>query len=232
MSDHIWHRGLWFAIKYINGINFWEERPDEAYGAQAQSGLIAGDQEIIQTLIWRSNVAKNPFKEVRKLRYGHSPGCGAYIDWTSELQALQDLELDRTPFTTWGGYSGLSFRGSRELHQCHFFTDATTETLQSLAGQRGVWCAMETRLDGGSDEWACLAILDHPSNVRHPVPWYCKSNDGFTFMNAALLFHEPLCLRSGERIKLQYRVLWHDGKYDRDRIKEAYQAFVANSDEN
>src|ERR1019366_3254106 len=27
MSDHVWHRGLWFTIKFINGSNFWEERP-------------------------------------------------------------------------------------------------------------------------------------------------------------------------------------------------------------
>src|ERR1700761_8879226 len=26
MSDHVWHRGLWFTIKFINGTNFWEEQ--------------------------------------------------------------------------------------------------------------------------------------------------------------------------------------------------------------
>ena len=25
--DHVWHRGLWFTIKFINGENFWEEKP-------------------------------------------------------------------------------------------------------------------------------------------------------------------------------------------------------------
>src|SRR5262245_59794513 len=24
-SDHRWHYGLWFAWKYINGVNYWEE---------------------------------------------------------------------------------------------------------------------------------------------------------------------------------------------------------------
>jgi hypothetical protein len=25
MSDHVWHRGLWFTFKYLNEQNFWEE---------------------------------------------------------------------------------------------------------------------------------------------------------------------------------------------------------------
>src|SRR2546430_969735 len=30
--DHVWHRGLWFTIKFINGENFWEE--SEPFGIQ------------------------------------------------------------------------------------------------------------------------------------------------------------------------------------------------------
>lgn len=26
-SDHVWHRGVWFSWKYIDGINYWEEEP-------------------------------------------------------------------------------------------------------------------------------------------------------------------------------------------------------------
>src|SRR5687768_15691653 len=32
MSDHVWHRGLWFTIKFVNGTNFWEEQA--AFGVQ------------------------------------------------------------------------------------------------------------------------------------------------------------------------------------------------------
>ncbi|GAF86299.1 unnamed protein product, partial [marine sediment metagenome] len=28
--DHVWHHGLWFSWKYINGLNYWE--PDRATG--------------------------------------------------------------------------------------------------------------------------------------------------------------------------------------------------------
>src|SRR5688500_1768061 len=36
-ADHPWHRGLWFAIKFVDGDNFWEE--DAAgHGVQRQVG--------------------------------------------------------------------------------------------------------------------------------------------------------------------------------------------------
>ena len=28
--DHVWHHGLWFSWKFINGLNYWE--PDRATG--------------------------------------------------------------------------------------------------------------------------------------------------------------------------------------------------------
>ena len=30
--DHVWHHGLWFTFKFVNGENFWEEH--EPFGIQ------------------------------------------------------------------------------------------------------------------------------------------------------------------------------------------------------
>ena len=32
--DHWWQRGLWFAIKFVNGHNFWEEKDNTVWGTQ------------------------------------------------------------------------------------------------------------------------------------------------------------------------------------------------------
>ena len=34
--DHPWMRGLWFAIKFVNDVNFWEEAGP--HGRQVQDG--------------------------------------------------------------------------------------------------------------------------------------------------------------------------------------------------
>ena len=27
-ADHVWHYGVWFSWKFIDGLNYWEEDPD------------------------------------------------------------------------------------------------------------------------------------------------------------------------------------------------------------
>src|ERR1700722_3467819 len=124
MSDHIWHRGLWFTIKFINGTNFWEE--NAPYGIQESATqpacevTTADTVRISHAVEWTSQATGTVLKENRILEYrSHTSGYRS-IDWTTELHATTDLLLDRTPYTTWGGYGGLSFRSSRDLHDVSF----------------------------------------------------------------------------------------------------------------
>lgn len=222
MSDHFWHRGLWFAIKYINKTNFWEERPAEGFGTQTETALSSFEGGVTQNLAWRSENGE-VLSERRIITTGYLDQ--PYLDWKCELTALLDLELDRTPFTTWGGYSGLTFRGSREMHQADLLTAGAEQGSEAVIGLAAEWCSLQARMDGGEEEWASVTMLSHPSNPRSPSPWYGKAKDDYIFMNAALLFHEPMTLREGETLALSYRVLWSDGKRDISRIREQYQRF-------
>jgi len=71
-------------------------------------------------------------------------------------------------------------------------------------------------------------MLDHPENIRYPTPWYAGGGSG-TFINAALLFHEPLSLAAGEKLRLRYRVLVHDGVWDRARVDAEHAQFISES---
>src|SRR5208282_3929819 len=59
MSDHQWHRGLWFTIKFINKTNFWEERPP--FGVQKtlvepECGFVSAESVLIShSLRWTSD---------------------------------------------------------------------------------------------------------------------------------------------------------------------------------
>ncbi len=41
--DHVWHRGLWFTIKFVNGENFWEE--NAPFGTQQTVSLSSVTQD-------------------------------------------------------------------------------------------------------------------------------------------------------------------------------------------
>ncbi len=229
--DHMWHRGLWFTFKFVNGDNFWEENVD--HGVQRAAGVPeirhdGSDRVAVRMkLHWIGQGAREPvLVEERSIAFRADDDVDIF-DWTSALVAQRDVVLDRTPYTSWGGYGGLSFRGARGWAVARYgLPDAAVS--DRPAGHRGAWCDLSGTLDGGAGLSGGLAILDHPGNIRHPTPWYAGGSS-MTFINAALLFHEPLALASGEELRLRYRVFVHDGVWERNRVEAESEAFARES---
>lgn len=207
--DHRWHRGLWFTIKLLNGENFWEEHaPFGTQETEPYPQVTArpdGAVAVSSALHWRRPNGEVALRESREWVW-RAAGDGFSIDWQSALTPTHDTLLDRTPYTTWGGYGGLVFRGTRSLDKTRFLTpDGERERMR---GERAPWCDLSGRLDGGPDLSAGICFLDHPANIRNPTPFYGHAAPG-SFLNAAFLFHEPLPLAAGETLTLRYRALIH-----------------------
>jgi hypothetical protein len=216
---------LWFTIKFVNGDNFWEER--EAFGTQETQAypevLISPDGacRIRTTLRWQRPGGEEALRERRTITW-RARDDAYQIDWETELTALRETLLDRTPYTTWGGYGGLTFRGTRGLDKVRFLTpEASRET---MTGERAPWCDLSGRLDGGLRLSAGYALLDHPSNPRHPTPFYSHPPP-INFLNAAFLFHEPLTLAEHTTLRLRYRVLIHDDVWEADRLAAEFERY-------
>jgi hypothetical protein len=217
MSDHNWHRGLWFTIKFINKTNFWEERPP--FGVQQTLGqphcrhLSEDAVSISQNLRWTAEATGAVIDESREMTFSLLPDGVRQIDFSNSLLALQDLLLDRTPFTTWGGYGGLTFRGSREVHNGSYLLP-DGQTAASILGQAHPWALLRASLDGAPDARFCIGMIGHPTNPRSPQPFYARAGQSYDFMNAAFLFHEPMPLAKGQSLSFRYRVLYRDGWWE------------------
>lgn len=231
--DHFWHRGLWFTIKFINGENFWEENeasfgvqktrtaPTVTHGTNGQIG-------VFSALDWvRPDGKSAVFHEQRMFTYRAVDRDSYLIDFTFILKPTMDLLLDRTPYTTWGGYGGLTFRGNRNWQESRLlFSDGTTSDRPTPKISQ--WCDLSGKLDGGVNQTGGIAIFDHPQNVRHPSPWYGGTGPGHYF-NAAFLFNEPLKVAADDKLRLQYRVLVHDGVLELPQLKSAYESYISES---
>jgi hypothetical protein len=227
--DHVWHRGLWFAIKFINGENFWEEHAP--FGIQ-QTALPPTITHLPDgTITWTSELSwQRPdnagavFQEKRRISYRDLDSESYVLDWDIELTAQADLFLDRTPFTTWGGYGGITLRGNRNWQNTRLlFSDGSTS--DRPLGIPSQWCDLSGDLDGGLKRTGGIAIFDNPSNLRSPSPWYGGTGPGHYF-NAAFLFHEPMQVAAGQTLKFQYRVLIHDHIWDQPRLQAAYDSYI------
>jgi len=228
-GDHFWHRGLWFTIKFVNGHNFWEENPPFGTQLTVKPPSVIHEQDGV--ISWYSELnwvcpdgSESVFFEERRISYSRLSNSSYALDWDVRLTAQSDLLLDRTPFTTWGGYGGLTFRGNRNWVRTNLlFSDGTTS--DRPLGIPAKWCDLSGHFDGGRDAFGGVAIFDHPANPRHPSPWYGGTGSGHYF-NAAFLFHEPMKLSAGEELHLRYRVLAHDGILSVEELEVGWDDYV------
>jgi hypothetical protein len=229
---------VWFAWKYLNGTNFWEEGPtihDPLGRAVVLSTSSVEESEAAvkwtQQLQWITDRGEPLLTEERRLKFWHRIENGAWaIDWHSKFTAIVDLKLDRTdptnPMTKWGGYGGLFMRLSRAFWDKECFLDSENRTARDrIHGQSARWVDQSGRPDGAFEswqQWAGIAIFDHPQNLRHPTPWYTLP----WLTGPAPLYREPLSLTPEESLPLRYRVFAHQGQGSSELLETAYQKWL------
>lgn len=244
-GDHPWHHALWFTIKYVNGENFWEEY--DRFGLLVQqsppaiSSLPDGATRAESRIEWR-RPAQDPgsdqpvvIREERAMTFAPIRTDAHAMDWDITLHPMEDVLLDRTPFTTWGGYGGLTLRGRPDWHDTALRL-ADGDPRGRVLGDRSKWCSLQGPLDatsatgvtsttGASEHRVGILVLDHPENPNHPTPWYASTradtygDEGWSnFVNAAFLWDSPIEVPAGERLRLRYRFIAHDGLWSADDI--------------
>jgi hypothetical protein len=221
-ADHPWHFGLWSTIKFVNGENYWETYGE--FGVLSTVSVERAGPTTTATIDW---VAPDgdaiALREVRTLHEVAIDERTWALDWTFALTPTVDSELDRTPFTTWGGYGGLTLRGAPD------WTDTSLqlpdgEPRDRVLGDPAPWCLL------ASDD-ASVAILDHPTNVRFPTPWYGSNRadtygEGWAnFLNAAVLWDAPLTVRAGDELVRRHRVVIADGRLSVASVAAAYDTW-------
>jgi type 1 glutamine amidotransferase len=242
-ADHPWHRGLWFSWKYINGTNYWEEDP--------KTGLSQGRTEwqeprietradfsarLVMDLTYRPADGTPVLTEHRIIEVA-APDAGGTLrqDWDMTFRAGdKDVVLDRTHLpgdpgggVAWGGYAGLGIRIDRGLRE---------EKVINCAGEvgfdegryRGKSPAMD--YSGVLDKREVgIAIIDHPSNLNSPTPWYAVNDNTMCYLSPAVLTYAPVTLKSGQTIRLRYRVVVHPGRWTEPQLREAAKAFYGGT---
>jgi len=230
-ADHPWHRAIWFAWKKINGTVYWEEGKD---------GLSPGRNEVVDVQVnvrddhsatiaidLSYHLPDQPpvLREKRLISFSSPTPDGSYIiDWTGAFTAGQeDVVFDRTPIpgepggVNYGGYAGLSVRMTAETRNWKATNDRRVAD-DKCNGRPSRW--MNIMGPSSSGKNAAVTILDHPSNLRHPLPWYVTK--GMPYYSPAILFRAPYTLPKGESLRLRYRILI-EGKAVKDDAERARQ---------
>ncbi len=235
--DHIWHHGLWFSWKFLNGLNYWES---------PESGLNEGLTEwdppeftprddgsatIRVAIRYVDPAGVTVLTEDRVIAVAAPDRLGGYtLDWHAAFTAgAHEVALDRTPIlgepdgVVWGGYAGLSLR------MPNMADPRITTEAGPAAAPNGMGPIEAEALDySGVVEGrrAGVAMTASPEHPVYPVTWYAiqQPEVPFYFFSPALLYRGPMRLASGERLELDYRIHVHHEAWDADALRAALGA--------
>lgn len=219
-NDHPWHHGLSLTLTSVDGVNFWggpSHRPTDGYqwrddhGAQVHRSWIALEPaRLEETLDWCDPRSGRVLLHERRVLQTESLTAGWSLRWTSELLNAGDRELALGNYHSLGGlagshYTGLQFRGARDLLDDHGDAAIGLRAAGGLAGEAAVHGARAPWI-----EWAC----QHDGSLRRtrirfenpagPLPWFVRAKNPL----AAFAIHreERQRLAAGATLRLDHLI--------------------------
>jgi type 1 glutamine amidotransferase len=239
--DHPWHLGLWFSLKFINGVNYWEYLDD--FRSEETGYRSAGITEIQKIelfknpdfsadlrveLQYRPADGKAVMTEKRNIHISPPLDDGNYfMDQEYIFNPLEDIVLDRTPVEgepegkSWGGYAGLSLRFNQDYTSPKIIVPTKRENYKN-----DNWLYMGFNTLTG--ETAGICILQNPNYTTPSTRWYVINDPGipFYYYSPAVLFNGRIILKRGERLHLKYRVWILTGNISKESLQAKYNEYL------
>jgi hypothetical protein len=221
-NDHPWHHGLSFTLTNVSDINFWGGptcRPEDKYkwrddhGAQhhvawTSREVVGTTATLAHTLEWRTP-SELIFREERTLVLTvDGPARSWSIRWCTRLTNVSGRELSLGNPHSFGGlagshYTGLQFRGARELLDDHL--DPTIKIIAEggLEGEKTVHGAAARWMEwhGQLDETLRRVTLRF-ENHTGPLHWFVRRN--YPLAAFPVQFDQNLALSAGANLDLDH----------------------------
>jgi hypothetical protein len=239
--DHPHHRGITFSHDKIGtGTDTWTEaatyKPDHPHlkvlgsikHREFTEVKADGDRAVIvEQCDYLDPQGKRLLSEQRRLTFRVIDDARV-IDFDSDLIASDgDVKLADTKD------AGLSIRVPTSMavdtRQGGRIINSNGLTDAGAWAKSAAWCDYHGPVDG---ETLGVAMLNHPSSFRHPTPWHVRTYGLFTanpFASQAFDKSAPdksIELKSGERLKLRHRFIFHKGDEKAARIAEAFERYA------
>jgi len=217
-KDHVHHRGLMVAWSEVNGIDFWGETNPARHGPIAHQKFERvrdGARGEIRALLHWTAEGRLHLVERRTILVPPPGDDGVWLEWITELEAASG------PVKLAAGqhvYNGLGIRFIHEWDGHSVLNSNGTATIDKANGEPAKWCAYHA--PGGG-----VAIFDHPTNPRHPSPFFVM-NKAFGYLSAAPSFKEGAFeLAAKQKIRFRWGVLTFRGAPQPDALNRRFEAF-------
>jgi hypothetical protein len=244
--DHPHHRGLWFTHGDVNGYDFWaneESQPGAGKGkgkvsiegdAKLSGGKKSGTIEA--TFLWKTPAGEVLLREDRRMTFYAEPALRT-IDFDITLTPQQEVRFGDTKEGTFSMRLAAALEEQQPKDIAEPKRTGRMVNAQNKSGEKNVW--------GKRSEWVDysgvldgapvgIAILDHPTNPRHPAYWHTRAYGlfGANIFGVHDFENDPsrdgsLTIRPGQPLRFRYRVVIHPGDANAARVRDMWQRYAA-----
>lgn len=224
-NDHRWHHGLSFTINCLAGKNFWggaTYRPADGYqmradhGTQQHTGWLKQEtNHLAHTLDWRVGAeGELLLQEHRELTVTILSSLDWSLRWKTTLRNVTARTLELGQYHSNQGlagshYSGLQFRGARELLDDHKDNSIGIFAEGGLSGEGAVHGAPARWMEWRGQKDTTLRRV----NVRfesHRDPFHCFVRRGNPLAALPFQYERDLPLAAGATLDLDYTLTFSD----------------------
>jgi len=229
--DHPHHQGLWFTHGNVNGVDYWARTKEKGEVrlkkvVDLKSGKKSGS--ITAQFEWINPKGEAVLREDRTMKFYSHPTL-RYFDVDLKLTAIQKAVFGDTKEGTFAirlAEPLIEKNGTGKMVNAE-----GAEGEKNVWGKRSPWVDYAGELQG---EKLGIAILDHPSNPKHPTFWHARAYGLF----AANIFGEhdfygdkqrdgSVTLEPGQSLRFRYRVIIHPGDAKMAGIAEHFRKFAS-----
>lgn len=227
-DDHPHHRSLWFAHGNVNGVNFWTEGKNHGTIKHRSFEKVAGGREatVVTRNDWVGPDGKKVLADRRTLGFGVE-GDSRWIDFDIQLTASEGpVTLGDTKEGTFAvrvahPLAVDSQRGGR-------IVNSEGQVNADAWAKRSAWVDYHGPLGG---QTVGIAILNHPGSFRYPTYWHVRTYGLFAANPFGV--HDftrqgsgTYTIRSGESIRLRYRIVLHKGDEKAAGIAAMWEKYI------
>ena len=246
--DHPHHRGLWFTHGDVNGYDFWGNEDSQkgagkgkrkvVLSSSSRPKLTSGKKSgaIEASFDWTIPTGGVLLREDRRMTFYSDPTL-RIVDFDITLVPQQEVCFGDTKEGTFAIRLAAPLEEQQPKDIAEPKRTGKIVNAQNKIGEKNVWGKRSDWVDdSGVLDGAPVgvAILDHPSNPRHPTYWHVRAYGLF----AANIFgvHDfendasrdgSLTLRPGQPLRFRYRVIIHPGDAAAARIREQWDRYSA-----
>jgi hypothetical protein len=224
-NDHRWQHGLSFTVNCLSGYNFWggaSYRSTDGYQWRNDQGtqqhvawLEQGANYLSHTLDWRVNATGEILlQEKRALTFSLLSSQAWSLHWAANLKNVSGRTLELGQYHSNQGlsgshYSGLQFRGARDLLDEHGDASVGIFAEGGLAGEAAVHGAAASWMEWrGQKDISQRRVSVRFANNRGPLHWFSRRNNPL----AALPFQyeRDLSLGAGATLAVDHTLTFAD----------------------